>query len=110
MELIKILKALDDENRLKMIYILSEYKFCQVHLQDLIGINQANISRNIKKLYEAGIINYELSNRKNRYFVTKEFQKEYEVIYLKVKEEYKNSDINKHLKSLEHDCEVLNNG
>lgn len=110
MEVIKVLKVLDDETRLKMVYILSRYCFCQLHLEQLLDINQANVSRNVNKLVETGILDFEMTNRKNRYFVTEKFKQQYSDVYSKIIIQYDNTPLNTILNNLENECEVINNG
>ena len=59
---IKILKALSDENRLRIICLLL-YKsgLCVCEIQEIIGLSQPTISFDLKKLEEAEIITYSKS-------------------------------------------------
>ena len=59
---IKILKALSDENRLRIICLLF-YKggLCVCEIQEIIGLSQPTISFDLKKPEEAEIITYSKS-------------------------------------------------
>lgn len=58
----KILKALSDENRLRIVCLLF-YKsgLCVCEIQEIIGLSQPTISFDLKKLEESGIVNYSKS-------------------------------------------------
>lgn len=58
----KILKALSDENRLRIVCLLF-YKsgLCVCEIQEIIGLSQPTISFDLKKLEEAEIISYSKS-------------------------------------------------
>lgn len=63
--LIKILKALSDETRLKILLILSKRSICAKGLSKHLGITPAAVSQHVKILKEAGII----EGQKDGYFV-----------------------------------------
>jgi len=55
----KILKALSDENRLRIIcLIFHKNGLCVCEIQEIIGLSQPTISFNLKKLEEAEIITH----------------------------------------------------
>ncbi|TCK90518.1 ArsR family transcriptional regulator [Natranaerovirga hydrolytica] len=56
MNLVSILKALSDENRLRIIYLLMEDPLCVCEIEALLNITQSNASRHLNKLKHAGII------------------------------------------------------
>ncbi|HEX2954855.1 MAG TPA: metalloregulator ArsR/SmtB family transcription factor [Bacillota bacterium] len=56
MNLIKILKALADENRLRVLNILAKQDLCVCEMESVLGITQSNTSRHLIKLSDAGII------------------------------------------------------
>ena len=58
MELINILKALSDETRLRILYLLRQGDLCVCELEILLDINQSNASRHLNKLNTAGITEY----------------------------------------------------
>lgn len=104
-----IIKALNDESRLKMVFILSNNKYCQVHVSEIINISQCNVSRNLNMLHKSGIISYERTDKKNRYFVTESFKSEHSELYKKIIQEYAGSDFDKHyLTVVENDCKTMN--
>ena len=52
----KILKALSDRNRLRVVALLSEREMCVCELASILGITQPSVSKHLKKLRQAGII------------------------------------------------------
>ncbi len=71
-QIIKILKALADENRLRMICLLYHKSgLCVCEIQEIIGLSQPTISFNLKKLEEAEIITYSKSGLWVNYEINK---------------------------------------
>ncbi len=64
-DIAKILKALSDETRLKIITLLSFRPHCVCELSNIIGFSQPTISRHLQILAEAGIVNF----KKERFFI-----------------------------------------
>jgi len=53
----KIIKALADKNRLRIVYLLSEKKdICVCEITDIIGLSQPTISSHLRLLENAGLI------------------------------------------------------
>ncbi len=61
----KILKALSDETRLKIIALLSFRPHCVCELSNIIGFSQPTISRHLQVLADAGVVSF----RKERFFI-----------------------------------------
>lgn len=59
MDLLDIMKALKDENRLRILNLLNKRELCVCELQKLLGICQPNASRNLNKLVAANLIEFE---------------------------------------------------
>ncbi|OPL17484.1 MAG: hypothetical protein AVO38_00425 [delta proteobacterium ML8_D] len=56
---IKILKAISDEGRLRIISLLiSKKDLCVCEIRDLIGLSQSTISSHLKKLENSGLVNF----------------------------------------------------
>ena len=61
-KIIKILKALSDENRLRIICLIFQNSgLCVCEIQEIIGLSQPTISFNLKKLEDAELINHSKS-------------------------------------------------
>jgi ArsR family transcriptional regulator len=70
---IKIMKALSDPNRLKIVKMLQHRTLCVCEIQNALGISQPNASNHLKILVDAGLVashkeglwvNYRLSDGK----------------------------------------------
>lgn len=55
-DLIKVLKAVSDENRLKILYMLQDKELCVCEIEEFLGLSQSNTSRHLNKLKEANLI------------------------------------------------------
>ena len=57
-EFIKVMKALSDPNRVKMIKLLQRRVLCVCEIQEALGLAQSTASKNLKILEEAELITY----------------------------------------------------
>jgi len=57
-ELIKVMKALSDPNRVKMIKLLQHRVLCVCEIQEALGLAQSTASKHLKILEEAGLITF----------------------------------------------------
>lgn len=55
-DLVYILKALADENRIRILNLLRNDELCVCDIEDVLGIKQSNASRHLNRLKVAGII------------------------------------------------------
>ncbi len=55
---IKVMKALSDPNRVKIIKLLQQRTMCVCELQAVLGIAQPTVSKHLKILEEAGLVEY----------------------------------------------------
>jgi Predicted transcriptional regulators len=65
LDLIQILKAISDENRIRILNILSHGDLCVCEIEKVLNINQSNASRHLNKLVSSEI----LKNYKNGLYV-----------------------------------------
>ncbi|MDW5550431.1 metalloregulator ArsR/SmtB family transcription factor [Methanosarcina sp.] len=56
MDIVYILKALADENRIRILNLLKNRELCVCDIEAVLGIKQSNTSRHLNKLKIAGII------------------------------------------------------
>lgn len=56
---IKVMKALSDPNRVKMVKLLQRRVLCVCEIQEALGLAQSTASKHLKILEEAGIITYQ---------------------------------------------------
>lgn len=59
MDYIKILKALADENRLRIVSLLNQKSLCVCEIEFVLDMTQSNVSRHLGKLKEAGLVETE---------------------------------------------------
>jgi DNA-binding transcriptional ArsR family regulator len=55
-DLLKIFKALGDETRLRIIYLLMEREACVLEIKQAMRISQTRASRNLGILHDAGLL------------------------------------------------------
>jgi len=56
---LKVMKALSDPNRVKIIKLLQQKNMCVCELQGALGIAQPTVSKHLKTLEEAGLVDYQ---------------------------------------------------
>jgi ArsR family transcriptional regulator len=78
-EFIKVMKALSDPNRVKLLKILQQKELCVCEIQAALGIAQPTVSKHLKVLESAGLVgrrkeglwvNYTLTDGGNPYAAT----------------------------------------
>jgi len=57
-DFIKVMKALSDPNRVKILKLLQQKTMCVCELQGAIKISQPSVSKHLKLLEEAGLVDY----------------------------------------------------
>jgi ArsR family transcriptional regulator len=67
----KVLKALADKNRIRILKLLQMRKMCVCELAYVLGITQPSTSRHLKKLKSAGLIKDEQEGFWTNYFLSK---------------------------------------
>ena len=65
----KVMKALSDSNRVKMIKLLQQKTMCVCELQGVLGLAQPTVSKHLKILEEAGLVDYRKDGLWVNYFV-----------------------------------------
>ncbi|MEI8172561.1 MAG: metalloregulator ArsR/SmtB family transcription factor [Deltaproteobacteria bacterium] len=55
-EFIKVMKALSDPNRVKLLKILQQKELCVCEIQAALGIAQPTVSKHLKVLESAGLV------------------------------------------------------
>lgn len=64
-----ILKACADKNRIRILKLLERQKMCVCELAFVLGITQPSVSRHLKKLKKAGLIEIEQDSFWTNYFI-----------------------------------------
>lgn len=57
-DFIKVMKALSDPNRVKMVKLLQRRVLCVCEIQEALGLAQSTASKHLKVLEEAGLITF----------------------------------------------------
>jgi len=79
-DLVRIFKALGDENRLRIVKMLQQRPLCVCEVTDTLGIAQSCVSRHLRLLKDAGLIEdvrdgqwiiYRLCKKPDNVYVTK---------------------------------------
>ena len=65
----QIYNMLSDKNRLRILKLLEQRPMCVCELTYVLGIRQPSVSRNIKKLKEADLIDSRSDKTWNEYFI-----------------------------------------
>ena len=67
----KVLKALADENRIRILYLLNEKKdLCVCEIREIIGLSQPTISSHLKLLENSGLVTYSKDGKWVNYSMT----------------------------------------
>ena len=56
MELVEILKALADENRIRILNLLKDGELCVCEIEGILDLNQSNVSRHLTRLSTSKLI------------------------------------------------------
>ena len=58
-DFIKVMKALSDSNRVKIVKMLQHKSMCVCEMQSALGIAQPTVSNHLKVLEDAGLVSYQ---------------------------------------------------
>jgi len=58
-ELMRVLKAVSDENRIRILKMLQHRVLCVCEISEALGITQPSVSRHLKILQDAGLVDGE---------------------------------------------------
>lgn len=96
----KVFKALADKNRLRVLKLLEQKHMCVCELSFILDITQPSVSRHLKKLKSAGLIDSEKQGFWTNYFI--KGSNEYAVCILKTLKNWLKDDeiIKKDLKKV----------
>lgn len=73
MKSIKFLKSISNDTKLRLVSLLLENELCVCELEEITKVKQANISKNLISLKDAGIVDVRRDKQRGFYFVTEEF-------------------------------------
>lgn len=64
------MKAISDPNRVKIVKMLQQKMMCVCELQGALGISQPSVSKHLKVLEEAGLVDYQKDGMWVNYYLT----------------------------------------
>lgn len=68
-ELIKVFKALSDPNRIKILKLLEIKPMCVCELQEALGVSQPAVSKHLKVLEDANLVDFKKDGMWVNYFL-----------------------------------------
>ena len=101
MKIVKILKALGDENRIRIVNILRNGPLCVCEIESILEISQSNASRHLNKLMNANLVNYYKEAKYVYYKLNEDILNEYSFINIILKDDIDKEEI------LKFDYEIL---
>lgn len=117
MDLIQVLKALADENRIRILNILNMGELCVCEIESILELNQSNVSRHLNKLSTLKIIRSFKKAQFVYYTLNKDMLEQHPFIsdilnneLIKVKECLKDIERLKYLKENHISCEDIISG
>ncbi|MGS0973412.1 MAG: ArsR/SmtB family transcription factor [Candidatus Izemoplasmataceae bacterium] len=91
MKSIVFLKSISNDTKLRLVSLLLENELCVCELEEITKVRQANISKNLISLKEAGVVDVRRDKQRGFYFLTEEFLSNQQLIShirdLKLKEQ-----------------------
>jgi ArsR family transcriptional regulator len=73
MKSVVFLKSISNNTKLRLISLLLENELCVCELEEITHIRQANISKNLSSLKDAGIVDVRRDKQRGFYFITETF-------------------------------------
>lgn len=67
---IKVMKALSDPNRVKIVKLLQQKGMCVCELQGALQVSQPSVSKHLKNLEEAGLVDFQKDGLWVNYYLT----------------------------------------
>ena len=69
-DFIKVMKALSDPNRVRIIKMLQHKLMCVCEIQEALQISQSSVSKHLKILEEAGLVDFKKDGLWVNYYLT----------------------------------------
>lgn len=91
-ELVKVFKALANENRIRILKMLEEKIMCVCEIREVLGVSQPSVSRHLNILKDVGLVNEIQEGIWINYQLSKFSQNKYSSIMLKHLEKWINQD------------------
>jgi ArsR family transcriptional regulator, arsenate/arsenite/antimonite-responsive transcriptional repressor len=91
-DFIRVMKALSDPNRVRILKLLGTKEFCVCELQDLVALAQSTVSKHMKLLEEAGLVDFRKEGSWIIYRLSKSEESAYARVMLDNLSEWLDSD------------------
>ena len=91
-ELLKVLKAVSDKNRLRILKMLEQKEMCVCELSAALGVTQPSVSKHMSLLKEAGLVCDERNGQWIDYKLCNEKVNQYAPVILKQLKVWVNDD------------------
>ncbi|WP_346939621.1 metalloregulator ArsR/SmtB family transcription factor [uncultured Clostridium sp.] len=93
MDVVQVLKALGDENRIRILNLLKDEELCVGEIEHILGVTQSNASRHLTKLSMLKIVAYEKKAQWVYYKLSKETLEQFPFIKELLENELNKIDI-----------------
>ncbi|HKL12393.1 MAG TPA: metalloregulator ArsR/SmtB family transcription factor [Halanaerobiales bacterium] len=93
MDLLKVLKALAHLNRIRIINLLNYKELCVCELENILELNQSNVSRHLSKLKETNLIMGEKKAQWIYYRINEKVLNEHKFLKKLIEEDIKNHSV-----------------
>ena len=90
-EVLKVLKAISDEVRLRILNLLLNRRFCVCEVQEILNMSEPRVSRHLNILKEAGLVNCEKKGKWCYYYAV--IDNENEGLFNYLKDKFKSEDV-----------------
>ncbi len=73
MKSVQFMKSISNNTKLRLVSLLLENELCVCELEEIINVRQANISKNLISLKDAGVVNVRREKQRGFYYLTDDF-------------------------------------
>ncbi|MCF7925111.1 MAG: metalloregulator ArsR/SmtB family transcription factor [Candidatus Izimaplasma sp.] len=76
MQSVDLLKAISNNTKLRLVSLLLENELCVCELEEVLDIKQTTISRNLRRLKDANVVDVRREKQRGFYYLTDYFLKQ----------------------------------
>ncbi len=105
--ILKEMKALANDKRLKILFVLSYNEFCQIHISELTGLGQVDASRSLKQLVDTGFVATRKVGNRVLFSLTDKLELEYGNVLTNLQVEYSDIIIDIDMEQFIQTCETF---
>ncbi len=93
MNIEKILKALADRNRLRILNLLFRKELCVCEIEEILDLSQTNVSRHLSKLMQSGLLDSSKEAQWVFYRINKDFFEKHHALAQYLKSSFNKDEI-----------------